>query len=119
MRKPILGYKCKKCGHVMYPYRSRCAACHETVFEGNDIVFDTVPLPQDGELLTYTDVYALPPEFDVVKLTLGIVQLEGGQRMTGQLRIAAPTIGMKVHGEVEVVRKDEYTKHYGMVFYEA
>jgi uncharacterized OB-fold protein len=119
MRKAILGYQCRKCGHVMYPYRSRCRKCGETVFDGNDIVFDTVPLPRDGTLLTYTDVYALPPEFAVVKLTLGIVELEGGQRITGQLRIAAPAIGMKVRGEVEVVREDEYTKRYGMVFYAA
>jgi uncharacterized OB-fold protein len=119
MQKEILGYKCKKCGHVQYPYRTRCRKCGETIFEGNDIVFDTVPLPRDGKLLTYTDLYALPPEFEVVKLTLGIVELQGGQRITGQLKIAEPKIGMKVHGEVEVVRKDDYTKHWGMVFYEA
>ncbi|HEY3357502.1 MAG TPA: OB-fold domain-containing protein [Polyangia bacterium] len=119
MQKEILGYKCKKCGHVMYPYRSRCSKCHETVFEGVDIVFDTVPLAHDGTLLTYTDVYALPPEFEVAKLTLGIVQLDDGHRVTGQLRVAEPKIGMKLHGEVEVVRKSEYAKHYGMVFSKA
>ncbi len=119
MRKEILGYKCRKCGFVMYPYRSRCRKCHVTVFEGNDIVFDTVPLPRDGTLVTYTDLYALPPEFAVVKLTLGIVELEGGLRLTGQLNVPQPRVGMKVHGEVEVVRQDEYTQHWGMVFYPA
>ena len=55
----------------------------------------------------------------MVHLTLGIVELTGGQRITGQLRIADPKIGMKVKGEVEPVRKDEYHKYFGMVFYAA
>jgi hypothetical protein len=119
MQKEILGYKCKKCGHVQYPYRTRCRKCGETVFEGNDIVFDTVPLPRDGKLLTYTELYALPPEFEVVKLTLGIIELTGGQRVTGQLKVDKPKIGMKLHAEVEIVRKDAYSKNWGFVFYAA
>jgi uncharacterized OB-fold protein len=119
MRREILGYRCRQCGHVHYPYRSRCRQCGETVFDGHDIVFDHVPLPREGVLITFTDVYALPPEFEVPKLSLGIVELEGGTRITGQLRIARPTAGMKVHGEIEVVREGGYTKHHGMVFYAA
>ena len=104
MHKQILGYKCKKCGTVHYPYRSRCKKCGHTEWKGADIVWDTVPLPDRGVLLTYTDVYALPPDFEAVKLSLGIVELEGGQRITGQLKIDAPKSGMKVVGKVEPVR---------------
>ncbi len=119
MQKQILGYKCKKCGHVMYPYHSVCKKCGHTEWKGADIVFDTVPLADKGVLLTYTDVYALPPDFEAVKLSLGIVELEGGQRITGQLKIDKPRTVMKVRGKVELVRQDGYNKHWGMVFYAA
>jgi len=117
MQKQILGYKCKKCGAVHYPYRSRCKKCGHTEWKGLDIVFDTVPLPDTGKLLTFTDVYALPADFEAVKLSLGIVELEGGQRMTARLNIERPEIGMKVKGKVELVRDNSYQKNFGMVFY--
>jgi uncharacterized OB-fold protein len=119
MNRDILGYKCRKCGTVHYPNRTRCKNCGHVEWVGADITYDPVPLPKDGTLLTFTRLYALPPDFEMVHLTLGIVELTGGQRITGQLRIADPKIGMKVKGEVEPVRKDEYHKYFGMVFYAA
>jgi uncharacterized OB-fold protein len=92
---------CKKCGN-------------KEPFE-----FDTVPLPKTGKLLTFTTVHNLPPDFNVAKLSLGIVELENGMRMTGQLRVPVPKIGMAVRGKVEVVREAEYSKNFGMVFYPA
>ena len=53
------------------------------------------------------------------KLSLGIVELENSLRMTAQLRIPNPKIGMKVKGEIEVARNEEYEQFYGMVFAEA
>ena len=117
MSKQILGYKCLKCGHVMYPYHSRCKKCGHTEWKGFDIVFDTVPLPDRGKLLTYTQLYALPPDFEAVTLSFGIVELEDGHRLTGQIKIDKPKTGMKVKGKVELVREEGYNKHYGMVFY--
>jgi uncharacterized OB-fold protein len=115
MEMNIYGYKCKKCGHVQYPYRTICCNCHKN--EHNE--FDIVPLPKEGKLLTYTNLYTLPPDFEVVTLGLGIVELDGGQRITGQLNIDKPKIGMKVTGKVEVVRRDDYNEYMGMVFYSA
>jgi uncharacterized OB-fold protein len=116
MNREILGYKCRKCGHVHYPNRYRCRKCGHTEFEAGSIAFDPVPLPRTGKLLTFTDVYALPPDFEAVSLRLGMVELDGGQRMTGQLDIPEPRTGMRVRGSVEVVRRDEYQTHFGMVF---
>ncbi len=115
--KQILGYKCMKCGYVMYPYHSRCRKCGHTEWKGMDIVFETVPLLDNGKLLTFTQCFALPPDFEAVNLTLGMVELEDGHRITGQLRIDEPKIGMKVKGKVEIVREAEYSKNYGLVFY--
>ncbi|MBI4870308.1 MAG: OB-fold domain-containing protein [Candidatus Riflebacteria bacterium] len=109
----ILAYKCKKCGHLMYPLRMVCNKCRKN--EPHE--FDTVPMPKTGKLLTYTHVYNLPPDFMVAKLGLGIVELDNGLRMTGQIRIPNPTMGMRVMGKVEIVKEAEYDKTYGMIFY--
>jgi uncharacterized OB-fold protein len=113
MEKNIYAYKCKRCGHVHYPYRTICKQCGRN--DHNE--FDIVPLAKKGKLLTFTHLYTLPADYETVKLTLGIVELDDGMRITGQLKIEEPAIGMKVKGEVEVVRKDEYNKYLGMVFY--
>ena len=93
----------------------RCRKCQKTEYTD----FEQVPLPTDGKLLTYTRLYNLPPDFEVPSLGLGIVQLSNGVRVTGQLRIEKPKLGMKVKGEVGVVRKTSYEKNYGMVFSKA
>lgn len=115
MERNIYAYKCKRCGHVQYPYRTICRNCHEN--DHNE--FDIVPLPKKGKLLTFTHLFNPPSDFSTVFLSLGIVELENGSRITGQLSIERPTIGMHVRANVEVVRKDEYNQYYGMVFYEA
>ena len=115
MALEIYAYKCKKCGQLHYPYRMVCKKCGKNeVFE-----FDTVPLPKKGKLLTFTTVYNLPPDFNVAKLGLGIVELENGMRITGQVKIPNPKHGMPVTGKIEIVREAEYSKNYGMVFYPA
>jgi uncharacterized OB-fold protein len=111
----IYGYKCKRCGHVQYPYRTVCQHCHDN--DHNE--FDIVPLAKKGKLVTFTHLYNPPADFEMVFLTLGIVELEDGHCITGQLKIDKPKIGMKVTGNVELVRHDEYNKSYGMVFYAA
>jgi uncharacterized OB-fold protein len=115
MEMNIYGYKCKHCGHVQYPYRTICRNCHKN--EHGE--FDIVPLAKEGTLLTFTNLYSLPPDFETVTIMLGIVELSDNNRITGRLNIPKPEIGMKVKGKVEVVRQDDYNKYWGMVFYEA
>lgn len=115
MEKNIYAYKCKRCGHLHYPYRTICKNCGEN--DHNE--FDIVPMAKTGKLITYTHLYTLPADYETVRLTLGIVQLDDGLKITGQLKMEDPKIGMKVKGEVAVVRKDEYDNHLGMIFSEA
>lgn len=115
MNKLIYAYKCKKCGHLHYPYRMVCKKCHKN--KHNE--FDPVPLALNGKLLTYTYVYNLPGDFEVAKLGLGIVELENGIRITGQINIKQPKAGMKVVGKVDVVRAEAYDKYHGVIFSEA
>jgi uncharacterized protein len=112
MNREIYAYKCRVCGTMHYPFRMVCKECKQNDF----FEFDTVPLPKSGTLLTYTRVYNLPAQYEVATLGLGIVELENGMRMLGQLDIEDPKIGMPVRGEVEVVREETYDDFYGMVF---
>ncbi len=115
MNREIYAYKCRKCGQLHFPYRMVCKKCRAN--EHNE--FDPVPLPKKGKLLTFTRLHNLPPDFEVPTLQFGIVELENGMRITGQLKIPNAKTGMAVRGEVEAVRQSSYSKNYGMVFYPA
>ncbi len=115
MNREIYAYKCKRCGTMHYPFRMVCKECKQNDF----FEFDTVPLPKNGKLLTYTKVYNLPAQYEVATLGLGIVELENGMRMLGQIEIDNPKMGMPVKGNVEVVRREDYDDFYGMVFRDA
>lgn len=111
MELSILGYKCRKCGHLHYPNRTLCRKCLHSHF-------DSVPLPKEGTLLTFTVLHTLPPDFEVPALTLGLVELDNGNRILGHLKIKEPRIGMRVRGKVENVRTEDYNTYKGIVFYE-
>jgi uncharacterized OB-fold protein len=112
MAREIYAYKCRQCGTMHYPFRMVCKGCKSNDF----FEFDTVPLPKAGKLVTFTRVYNLPAQYEVATLGLGVVELENGMRMLGQLDIDDPQVGMAVRGSVEVVRKETYDDFYGMVF---
>jgi uncharacterized OB-fold protein len=78
--------------------------------------FDAVPLPRKGKLVTFTFIHNLPGEFEVPRLGIGIVELENGIKVTGQVDVADPEIGMDVEGKVEVVKREAYDNRYGFVF---
>jgi len=112
MAREIYAYRCRRCETMHYPFRMVCSGCKQNDF----FEFDTVPLPKSGKLLTFTRVHNLPAQYEVATLGLGIVELENGMRMLGQLEVGKPVIGMPVEGTVEVVRKEPYDDYYGMVF---
>ena len=112
MAREIYAYRCRRCDTMHYPFRMACSGCKQNDF----FEFDTVPLPKSGKLLTFTRVHNLPAQYEVATLGLGIVELENGMRMLGQLEVDEPVIGMPVQGTVEIVRREPYDDYYGMVF---
>lgn len=112
MDRQIYGYRCRKCDTVHYPFRMRCRQCGDNELFG----FDAVPLPRRGSLLTFTHVHNLPAEYPVARLGLGIVELQNGVRVLGQLDVDDPALGMAVEAAVEVVRREAYEDFHGMVF---
>ncbi len=112
MERRIIAYRCRSCGTLHYPFRMRCKECGNLEF----FEFDPEPLPMTGTLLTFTHVHNLPAAYEVERLGLGVVELEGGVRVTGQVDIDHPTMGMAVTGSVEVVRREAYEDYWGFVF---
>lgn len=114
-KRSIYGYKCNNCGTVHYPHKSLCKNCKHDMFED----FEQVELPTTGTIVTFTNLHTPSGDFDVPILRLGIVALDNGNKIMGQLNIEEPKIGMAVKGKVTTVRKTEYESYQGIVFSKA
>ena len=109
MAQEVVAAKCTGCGKLVYPTHFYCPACHGTQFEG-------VPLAGEGKLLTWTRVYALPLDYEDLYLTLGIVEMDMGVRVTARLDLAEPSTGMRVRARVGPVRDIGGKAIQGLVF---
>ncbi len=108
-RNVVEAAKCTSCGKLSYPTHFYCPACHGTRFE-------PVPVQGEGKLLTWTRVYALPLDYSVLYITLGIVELDMGIRATGRLDIGEPKIGARVRAGVGPVRETGGNPIPGLIF---
>jgi uncharacterized OB-fold protein len=71
--------KCKNCGFVAFPPRQVCPRCHSRSFE-------TIVLADAGKVVTYTIIRVPPQPFsDQAPYAVGIVELDDGVRLTGQI----------------------------------
>jgi len=105
----VTGSRCRSCSTVSYPQHALCPVC------GHD-GFDPVPIAGAGNVLTYTDLYALSLAYAQRYLRLAIVQLDGGLRVTGQLLDPDPQMGKRVKTKIGVIRESEGGKVYGLQF---
>lgn len=76
--KKLIGFKCKKCGAIAYPKRPICSSC-----KGRD--FEEYSLGDDGRVVTFTKLWAIPEGVEQLPLTLAIVEFPGKVRVTGQI----------------------------------
>ena len=71
--------KCKKCGAISFPPRLICPGCKTREFE-------TIILADKGRIMTYTIIRVAPQPFvDQAPYAVGIVELDDGVRLTGQI----------------------------------
>jgi len=105
----VTGGRCTACGTVSYPHRAVCPNCRGETFE-------EVSIAGRGTVLSYTDVYALAIDYETRYLRLAIVELDDGQRVTGQLLDDSPALGKPVRTTVGVVRRQGETTYYGFQF---
>lgn len=71
--------KCNFCGHINFPPRLICPECKGREFESTKIA-------EKGTVLTYTIIRVAPQQFaDQAPYAVGIIELEDGVRLTGQI----------------------------------
>jgi len=104
--------RCTKCGKILYPPRLVCPQCGARTFE-------TVVLPREGKVLTYTVVRVPPTGFsEQTPLPIALVELANGVRVMVQIAdVADPeslTIGMPVRLEFRRINSDGEA---GVIFY--
>jgi uncharacterized OB-fold protein len=103
--------KCKSCGYVAFPPRLVCPGCRSRDFE-------KVRLAEAGKIITYTVIRVPPHPFaDQAPYALGIVELDDGVRLTGQV-VDCSFEDIKVGKRVKV----EFRKIYeegpaGVIYY--
>jgi len=109
MSDKVYGAKCTSCGTVSYPMRAVCPNCRNETFE-------RVAIEGEGKVLTFTDVYALAIDYETRYLRLAIVELDSGQRATGQLLADDPKLGMRIKTTIGVVREQGESEIHGLQF---
>lgn len=108
----IVGYQCKKCGKLHYPFHDRCLDC-----KGRE--FEKVKFPNLARLVTYTAIYNLPWGFDQRFLIIGVAEFENGLKAMGQIKAGSVeelAIGMDVQASWEPVREQYGENVYGIRF---
>lgn len=78
----LLGGRCSGCDTVLLPPRPACYACGSRELEIEE-------LEKSGEIVTYTEVRRPAPAFEAdAPLTIAIVELVSGTRLTGRVDAA-------------------------------
>jgi len=76
--------KCKSCGLVAFPPRIICPNCKGRTFE-------TIALNDEGKLLSYTVIRVASEKFSKqTPYAVGIIELDGGVRITAQIADVEP-----------------------------
>jgi len=104
--------KCTACGKVHYPPRVACSQCGAKTFE-------TIVLPREGKVVTYTVVRVPPAGFtEQTPLPIALVELADGVRVMVQIGdVGDPDsleIGMPVRLEF---RRISWDGEAGLIFY--
>lgn len=75
----VLGAQCPDCGEAMIPPRPACYACGSQNVRVSE-------QPRTGTIVSYTTVHRPPSPFaDRAPLTLAVVELDSGARLTGRV----------------------------------
>jgi uncharacterized OB-fold protein len=95
--------KCSGCGEMYFPPRRVCAEC-------NGQEFETIVLPEDGKVLTYTVIRVAPDGYgDQAPYAMAVVELANGTKIMSQVVDCVPedvAIDMPVRIEFRKVNQD-------------
>lgn len=103
--------KCKNCGFIAFPPRLICPRCQSRAFE-------TVILADAGKIVSFTVIRVPPHPFsDQAPYAVGIIDLDDGVRLTGQVVDCAfdeLKIGQRVRVEFRKVYEEGAA---GVIYY--
>jgi len=95
--------KCKQCGKTFFPPRLVCDKCRSRDFE-------TIRLPDEGEILSYTIIRTAPSGFeDEAPYAVGIVRLGGEVQVLTQIvdcDFESIKVGSRVRVEFRKIQED-------------
>jgi uncharacterized OB-fold protein len=95
--------KCSGCGKIFFPPRLVCDKCRGESFE-------TVILPADGKLVSYTAIHVPASNFkDEAPIAYSVVELEDGTKISAQVTDCSPDelkVGAPVRLEFRRVQHD-------------
>ncbi len=111
-RYRLIGNKCKKCGKIYFPPKVFCKECSSTNLE-------EYKLKEEGKIITFTKIHVAPSGFENrVPYFIGIIQLEDGVKITGEIigDEKKIKIGAKVKGVFRKIFEDGKNGiiHYGL-----
>ena len=100
----LMGVKCKKCGELFFPERTKCMKCFAEDME-------EIPLSQKGKVYSYTIVHHATPGYTgPLPYAVGAVELPGGIVILSPLTqypLDQLKIGMHVELVLEKLCEDE------------
>ena len=113
----VSGRKCPSCETVYYPAPMVCTKCGTRRDPAGTKYSEWEKAPIRGKcrLLTWTRLYNLPADFTDRYLMFGIVEFENGLRVSGQIRVEEPHIGMTLVARTDVVRGSGEQADWGLV----
>jgi uncharacterized OB-fold protein len=107
-KKKMIGYKCENCGIEFHPKREICPKCRNTMLSEFEI-------NEDGKVMTFTKLYAVPDGIDEKPLIIGVMDFNG-IKITGQLVDNDVRIGDKVTPLWGQLRESQGKRIFGFKF---
>ncbi len=110
-RYNLIGTHCTSCDEYFFPPRNMCPNCRR----GSQL--EEYRFKGTGTVITFTTIYNATEDFDMqTPYNLGIIELDEGPRLTGQI-VSAPCnikIGMRVRPVFRILGKEG---ERGIIYY--
>jgi len=110
-RYNLIGTKCKKCSHIMFPPRPACQKCLS-------IQLADYKLKPEGKIISHTTVHIPQTGFEYeVPYVLAIIELDEGPRLTAEI-VEAKEEDIKIGSKVKTCfRRIGEKGKAGMIYY--
>lgn len=106
--KVMRAFRCDNCGTIRLKKHVRCPKCRKKEFQEVTL--------EEGRLLSFTKLKAIPEGVERSTLVLGIVEFLNGAKAMGQIESEEPEIGMKLIPKHAKLRRIQGQEVFGFTF---